>query len=164
MKTYLFILSFLFTILTASAGFSPEDIHEVRAYVYDWTQEEKNLTLLKDGKLHKGIINIEGAKLNDEQVKRLLKALDSKAEEEVSADCYMPHHGFVFYDKEGKAIGHIELCFQCGNADSSHEELKEKPWDWGVLRKLLLELEVPILKEDSEYTKLFNEKQKLNKK
>ncbi len=163
MKLYLVILSCLFPIFTSCTGFSPKNIHEVRAYVYDYTQEQDNIMLLKDGKLHKGVINTKGANLNEEQIKRLLNALDSKADKRISARCYMPHHGFVFYDKQDKAIGHIELCFQCGNADSSPRKLMKKRWDWGVLSKLLMELEVPIFNENPEYTKLFKEKQKLNK-
>ena len=164
MKPLIIILTFLVCVTPIFAGFSPHDIHEVKAYVYDYTQEEDNKTLLKNGLLHKGIINKEGAKLNDEQVKRLIKAISTKQKEQGAMLCYMPHHGFVFYNKQGKAIGHIELCFQCGNVDSSPKKLKARPWNWVELQKLLEEAKLPIFKKDEDYTKLYVTKQKIENK
>ena len=137
------------------AGWLPGEIHEVRAYVYDYSQEEDNVSLLREGKLHSGIINDGGAKLTDAQVERLKAALRSRKERVPGAFCYMPHHGFVFFGREGKPMGHIELCFQCGNVASSPPGLPERQWDCDAIRKLLEELEIPILEEDSDYKKLY---------
>jgi hypothetical protein len=49
-------------------------IHEVRAYVYDYTQEKKSHITI-GGRLHKGVINKAGVKLSPNQLKRLLKAI-----------------------------------------------------------------------------------------
>ena len=159
MKTFLAIIITLASLTRSYAGFSPQEIHEVRAYVYDYTQEKSNKTLLKNGKLHKGIINQGGAKLSGVQIKRLIKALSTNKEDQFGALCYMPHHGFVFYNKQGKAIGHIELCFQCGNVDSSPKKLAAREWDWEEMKKLLEEVKMPILKKDEDYTKLYVAKQ-----
>ncbi|MDB9741935.1 hypothetical protein OAB00_03680 [Akkermansiaceae bacterium] len=164
MKPILIIFTLFVSIIITQAGFSPQDIHEVRAYVYDYTQEEDNKTLLKNGKLHKGVINQEGSKLNPTQIKRLIAALRTKKKDDFGALCYMPHHGFVFYNKQGKAIGHLELCFQCGNVDSSPKKLAARPWDWIEMKKLLEETKIPILKKDEEYTKLYLEQQKKENK
>ena len=145
--------------LLAHAKWLPREIHEVRAYVYDYTQEKGNEALLKAERLHRGIINKGGAKLSDEQVERLKNALRSSKERVPGAFCYLPHHGFVFYDKKGSAMGHIELCFQCGNVDSSPKGLPEREWDWKEMRKLLQELKVPIFNKDEDYTKLYQTKQ-----
>ena len=115
------------------AGWLPSEIHEVRAYLYDYTQEKNNLSLLNDGRLHSGVINTGGAKLSDEQVERLKDALRSDRDRVAGAFCYAPHHGFVFYDKAGVAMGHIELGFQCRNVDSSPKGLLKKEWDWEAL-------------------------------
>lgn len=160
MKTLLPLILLVATAIFAHAGWLPREIHEVRAYVYDYTQEKRNLSLLKQGKLHNGIINDGGAKLSDEQIERLKGALRSSEERKPGAFCYMPHHGFVFYDKESKPMGHIELCFQCGNVASSPKGLPKTEWDWKEIRKLLEELKVPILKTDEDYTKLYQAKQK----
>jgi hypothetical protein len=160
MKTLLSLLLVLVAASSANANWLPREIHEVRSYVYDYTKEERNLSLLKNGKLHKGIINDGGAKLSDEQVERLKEALRSSEEREPGAFCYMPHHGFVFFDADGKAMGHIELCFQCGNVASSPKGLPDSEWNWKEISKILGELKIPILKKDEEYTKLYEAKNK----
>jgi len=157
MKQTVAILLLIASSLSAQAGWLPREIHEVRAYVYDYTQEEGNEALLKDGKIHAGVINAGGAKLSAMQVERLKNALRSRQERVPGAFCYYPHHGFVFYDKDGKAMGHIELCFQCGNVASSPGGLPETEWNWKEIRRLLEELEIPILKKNEDYTKLYRE-------
>ena len=164
MKPLMIILTLLVGVIPIFAGFSPQDIHEVRAYVYDYTQEEDNKALLKNGLLHKGIINKDGARLNEQQVKRLIKAISTKQKEQLGMLCYMPHHGFVFYNKQGNAIGHIELCFQCGNVDSSPKKLAARPWNWSEIKKLLEEVKIPIVRKDDDYTKLYLAKQKKENK
>ena len=160
MKTLISFLLLVATALSANADWLPREIHEVRAYVYDYTKEERNLSLLKQGKLHKGIINDGGAKLTDEQIERLKGALRSSEERMPGAFCYMPHHGFVFFDADGKAMGHIERCFQCGNVASSPKGLPDHEWNWEEISKLLGELKVPILEKGGDYTKLYDEKNK----
>lgn len=157
MKRYLVTLLMMAGPLFAQGGWLPREIHEVRAYVYDHTQELDNDALLKGGKIHAGVINSGGARLSDEQIERLKNALRSQEERNPGAFCYLPHHGFVFYDKDGQAMGHIELCFQCGNVASSPKGLPNTEWNWKEIRRLLVELEIPILKEDKDYTKLYHE-------
>ena len=157
MKSLFAVIVLLGSLLPANAGWLPREIQDIRAYVYDYTQEKGNSMLLKDARLHKGVINVGGTKLSDNQVKRLKNAMRSSKERVPGAFCYHPHHGFVFYDKKGRAMGHIELCFQCGNVDSSPKGLSKVEWDWKVMRKLLEELKIPILKKDADYTKLYTE-------
>lgn len=159
MKTQLLLLFMIVASFhCCHASWLPREVAEVRGYVYDYTQDKKSMSLLKGGKLHKGVINTGGTKLSKDQVLRLKKSLHSKKKREPGAFCYYPHHGFVFYDKEGKAMGHIELCFQCGNVASSPKGLPEVEWDWKEIRKILTELKLPILKDNKAYTKLFEDK------
>lgn len=162
MKLLCVLLFFVGATTGASGGWLPREIHEVRAYVYDYTQEKANKSLLRNGRLHKGIINSPGAKLSDEQIERLKDALRSSEPRRSGAFCYLPHHGFVFFDKQGNAMGHIELCFQCGNVANSPAGLPETEWDWQAIRELLVELEVPILEKDEDYTKLYLKERKPN--
>lgn len=154
----------LSTAFKAKADWLPREIHEVRAYVYDYTQEDKNSSLLKQGRLHKGIINDGGTRLSKDQVARLMDAIRSSKAREPGAFCYMPHHGFVFFDKEAKAMGHIELCFQCGNVASSPKGLPNHEWNWKELKKLLEELNIPILEKDADYTARYKEKENTREK
>jgi hypothetical protein len=74
------------------------------------------------------------------------------------AFCYYPHHGFAFFAEKGIPMGHIELCFSCGNAESSPPGLPENEWNWKEFSALLEELEVPILGESPYYTELYKKK------
>jgi hypothetical protein len=150
---------FAVTAMSLTAGWLPRPVHTVRAYVYDYTREVGNLSLLKNGKLHKGIIYRAGVELSKEQVKRLQKALHSQEARTPGAFCYMPHHGFVFFDKDGKAMGHTEICFQCFNGESSPKGLPETEWDWKEIRKLIEELKIPILKKNENYPSLYRQEQ-----
>ncbi len=136
-----------------------KDISEVRAFIYDDTQEQQS-SLLLNGRLHKGVINDGGVKLNKTQQDRLLKALFTTEKVHRGAKCYEPHHGFVFYDSDGKMFAHVELCFQCGNVASSPEGLPKVEWDWKMISDILKELDIPILHKNEEYTALFKRKSK----
>ena len=149
------IILALLPILSAAGGWLPREVAEVRAFVYDYTQEEGNQSLMKGGRLHRGVINGDGTKLDEGQVERLRDALRSSEKRIPGAFCYMPHHGFGFYDAEGVPMGYIELCFQCGNVKNFPAGLPERQWDWGAIRELLGEMEIPILDEDEDYTRLF---------
>ena len=158
MKAITFILLIISSIYVQAGRWLPREIKEVRAYVYDYKQEPKNMSLLKDGRLHTGIINTGGSKLSDDQIKRLKKALVSSEPRQAGALCYMPHHGFIFFDSRGKAMGHIELCFQCGNVDYSPRGLPDREWNWKEMKLILEELKIPVLKKDEQYTLLFTQK------
>ena len=155
MKLHIVVLLLITSLLSAQAAWPPAAIHEVRAYVYDYTQEKGNVSLLKGGKIHSGLINTGGAKLSDKQVAELIKALNSPIGGIPKARCYMPHHGFVFLSQEGKAIGHIELCFQCGRFRSTPEGGPTDKVDWKSIQKLLGDLKIPILAKSLDYTDLF---------
>ena len=162
MKTtpFLFLISlivFLSSVLSPAIELSDPAIHEVRAYVYDYTQEEKSHITI-EGRLHKGVINKAGVKLSADQKERLIKAIAKQPlpnKIPPLADCYWPHHGFVFYDKEGGVLAHAEVCLQC-NRHRGYKILELSPyWNLKEVGKLITELKLPILKGDEEYTQLF---------
>ena len=66
-----------------------------------------------DGTLCKSV-ETPGVVLNEQQKKRLLKLLSSpKTFGAMEAKCFIPHHAFVFYDKNGKTVGQVSICFMC---------------------------------------------------
>jgi hypothetical protein len=152
----LFII-FSCACLSNAIELSDPAIHEVRAYVYDYTQEKKSHITI-DGRLHNGVINKAGIKLSPDQLKRLLKAIAKQPLPKKILplpDCYWPHHGFVFFDKMGKILAHAEVCLQC----SRHRGYKilelSYYWDLKDIRKLIGELKLPIFEDDKKYTQLF---------
>lgn len=56
------------------------------------------------------------------------------------AECYEPHHFFVYRDATGKKIGEINICLCCHNAGALPIKQSEKTWveeDWNALRALV---------------------------
>lgn len=85
---------------------------EVRAYCYDYTAEEQGSFFI-NGRMHKGVMNPQGAKLNQAQTAKLLAAVTVSQDKQERTPCYKPHHAFVFYDKSGKVAAVFEMCFGC---------------------------------------------------
>ena len=62
MTPFFFLISlivFLSSAFSPAIELSDPAIHEVRAYVYDYTQEKKSHITI-EGRLHKGVINKAG--------------------------------------------------------------------------------------------------------
>ena len=143
--------------MTLAIELSDPAIHEVRAYVYDYTQEKKSHITI-NGRLHKGVINKAGFKLSPDQIKRLTKAIAKQPVPErilPLADCYWPHHGFVFYDKEGQILAHAEVCLQCKRHRGYNILELSFYWNLRDIKKLIGELKLPIFKGDEKYTQLY---------
>ena len=85
---------------------------EVRAFCYDYTAEPQPSFFI-NGRMHKGVMNANGVKLNAAQTKRLLDAVTVSQPKQDRTPCYKPHHAFVFYDKAGKVAAVFEMCFGC---------------------------------------------------
>lgn len=85
---------------------------EVRAYCYDYTAEEQPSFFI-NGRMHKGVMNPNGVKLDAAQTKKLLTAVTVSQPKQDRTPCYKPHHAFVFYDKAGKVAAVFEMCFGC---------------------------------------------------
>lgn len=85
---------------------------EVRAYCYDYTAEEQPSFFIQ-GRMHRGVMDPRGAKLNEAQTKKLLAAVTVSQPKQDRTPCYKPHHAFVFYDTAGKVAAVFEMCFGC---------------------------------------------------
>jgi hypothetical protein len=89
------------------------------------------------------VINKAGAPLTSAQVRRLLDAVTRDHHEHLTARCFDPRHGFIFYDAEHKAVASIEVCFECGFARGSPDLPRHSYDDMETLRKLCKELKLP---------------------
>ena len=147
MKSLFAVIVLLGSLLPANAGWLPREIQDIRAYVYDYTQEKGNSMLLKDARLHKGVINVGGTKLSDNQVKRLKNAMRSSKDEclEHSVTTIM---GLYSTTRRAERWGISNCAFSAGMLIVHRRELSKVEWDWKVMRKLLEELKIPILKKD----------------
>lgn len=83
-----------------------------------------------------------GAKLDADQVARLLEATATKKHEEEVGLCFRPHHTFVFFDSAGRILGEYAVCFTCKNWRETTGQFVPFP-DYPKLAQLALELHLP---------------------
>ncbi|WP_052574092.1 DUF4375 domain-containing protein [Haloferula sp. BvORR071] len=122
---------------------------EVRAYLYNPGDNRKNLILQK-GKLHPEVVNPEGIKLTAGQVAQLLKAIYHSKPDRSGSGCFLPHHGIVFYDQNGKPVADISICFLCEVVVEEPAGANTLHWDREALAKLMPELGLPVFKDLDE--------------
>jgi hypothetical protein len=84
----------------------------------------------------------DGAKLDADQVARLLEATAAKKHEEAVGLCFYPHHTFVFFDSAGRILGENAVCFTCENWRDTTGQFVPFP-DYPKLAQLALELHLP---------------------
>lgn len=130
------------------------EIHEVRAYAFDHSGGD---SVVIDGHLNPALIDPAGVKLDAAQTQRLLRALVAKPEskENWTTMCYDPHHGFVFFDKQGGIVAHVTLCLHCENGYALPDGPNDDRWDIGALKGLLVELQLPVSEDRDEYSRLY---------
>lgn len=143
----------------ASSGgtqWPPVAFSSVRAFVYDCEAEHRNMTFLKNGKMHTGVINAPGALLNAGQTARLMKILNTPATRDKYKPCYVPHHAIVFYNAAGQPVANVEICFTCRRHIASPAGTPEIV-DYNALWSLMHELGVPAQRGEGYYRNLFRQ-------
>ncbi|HEY1123295.1 MAG TPA: DUF4375 domain-containing protein [Haloferula sp.] len=130
---------------------------EVRAYLYNPGENPGNLILQKD-KLHPEVTNPDGIKLDAAQVERLIATFRGKAANGMGVGCFEPHHGFVFYDREGKPVANVTVCFLCIQGVARPGPTGSMTtWDWDPLKRLVEDLGLPVFKTLDEAEAHFRE-------
>ncbi|MCW1887371.1 DUF4375 domain-containing protein [Luteolibacter flavescens] len=124
------------------------DYSEVRAYLYNPPHKLGN-DIIQDGKLHPDVVDPQGIKLDAKQVEQLLKASYTREPDRRGSGCFLPHHGIVFYDHDGKAVAHLSICFLCNRAASAPYEASLQ-WDITALSQFITSLGLPVFKEFDE--------------
>ena len=146
--TAILAITFLSYENRPQSGHEPGQWHfsfsEVRAYRLNWDHEEASVGITsQDGSLNPTRIPEAGIRLTAMQVKRLEAAVTGKHPSHRVAMCFYPHHAFVFFDTNGKIVGHIDVCFLCQNYSAEPHGYAHY-WDLNELRKLFRELEIPL--------------------
>jgi hypothetical protein len=127
-------------------------------------KEDEARRLVEDGSLHKGVIREYTKRLSNEEVSLLSKIVTGKHPSRGGGFCgFRPHHGFIFYGKDDKVLGHLEICFLCSDYLSRPWEGLSSNWDLNGLRTLVTSLGLPILKDDEDWDKFFASNQKKQK-
>ncbi len=110
----------LMTTLTLTAPPQyPGPVHTVKAFAMNAGKGRPAclMPLEDDGTPCKSVTKT--VTLDDEQARLLLATLrDKKSYGEPEPRCFIPHHGFAFYDDVGTLLGQVGLCFMCQNLRS----------------------------------------------
>jgi hypothetical protein len=88
---------------------------EVRAFAFDLEVSERPMCgapLDADGSLC-STVERPGVVLSAEQSRLLVDLLKKPATYGPGSKCFLPHHGFVFYDAAGVPVADVSLCFMC---------------------------------------------------
>lgn len=117
---------------------------EARAFRLNWDDETSFDQILdQEGKLNATRVPEKGIRLTSEQIRRLEAAVTGSHPEHPVADCFYPHHAFVFFNDAGKVVGNINICFLCSNYRGEPKGYAEN-WDLGELKNLISDLGMPI--------------------
>ena len=159
----LFLLSLFLTI--AHAAEQPKawpnvPFKHVVAYCYDFSQDTRGSDItFPDGSLHKGVIRATTVRLTEPQVQQVVGLLTKVSEEEDGeADCYEPHHAFVFYDADWKVVASIDVCFLCEDYIARPKGVSENI-DLAALEKFCRGLGLPVFEKPEAYSALFKQEQ-----
>ncbi len=133
---------------------------EVRAFMYDFRADTFR-SFLKDGKMHKGVMDPKGVKLTPEQVKRLVQVFSISQPKSARTPCFAPHHAFVFYSK-GQPVAVFEMCFGCNQFQAQPNEGLPEYIDTQALWTLCIDLKLPLGKGNQFYTDAVAEYRKLH--
>lgn len=121
------------------SGFS-----EVRAFRLNWEDKHSfDRIINQDGSLNDTRLPEAGIILTDQQVSRLEAAVTGTRPEHPVADCFYPHHAFVFYNESGEIIGHLNICFLCSNYSGEPSGFAAS-LDFDKLAKIVTDIGMPL--------------------
>lgn len=140
-----------------------KDFDHVEATVYNPSKENPEEPPVINGKLHAGAAKAWTKKLTPGQTDVLISCITGEHDDDGGAGCFLPHHGFIFYDKDSKILGYLCICFMCGNYHAHPEKGLSAPWDLGSIRKLATDLGLPMLNHPDEWAAFFADKAKLER-
>ncbi len=122
----------------------------VRGFCYDYLADDARSFFI-NGKMHKGVLDPKGVKLDADQVQRLVKGITVSQPKGPRTPCYAPHHAFVFYDAQGNVVAWFEMCFGC-NQQRAYPAGTPEYVDRQALYQIASELGLPLGKGNKFYT------------
>ncbi|MDP0492035.1 MAG: hypothetical protein Q7Q71_13385 [Verrucomicrobiota bacterium JB023] len=126
-----------------------------KVFLFDYRKDERFRPLLKDGKLHSGVVPKFTKRLSAEQYEVLTKAVTGKHPENGASLCHWPHHGFVFYNAKDEPVSQLDICFLCGTKTFNPAGLSLN-WNFKSLRKLIGDMKLPNFVTEKEWEEFFS--------
>ena len=139
----------------------------VRAFLYNLDNKLFGQhAIIKHGKLDKTVVGT-GVLLSHEQVRILVKLINGDINGLIQglSKSFIPHHGFVFFDKLNKPVASITLCFDCEAIrlypEKTHQKTKIQLSNIEIkrlfkvleqIKQIVRELKLPIFATPFEYS------------
>jgi hypothetical protein len=133
-----------------------KECDHVDVVVYDGS-DDPDQPLIKNEKFNQKYSNRMIKRLDTKEVELLKRCLIGKHKPTWQFMCFDPHHAFVFYDKNSKIIGHIEICFDCRTFRSYPKSGLSEYWDLTAIKKLVVAKGLPDFDSSEEWKKYFIE-------
>lgn len=120
---------------------------EVRLFVEDLSYDERERTgaVMSNPK---GVTLTAAQRATLDRSVTLYRMTPQEYEDYAIAACFIPHHFFRYYDKSGRQLGELSVCYCCGGIGFSPTFRKirdDENWqfDFDAVEKMLKEIGVP---------------------
>lgn len=122
-----------------------------KAYLYGLSEEPAG-DIIKNGLLNTTVTDTIGVTLTNEQVRKVISVATGKNSGVFGelAECFIPHHGIVFYDKDKKPLASVTICFYCGRMKFIPKTVTPEK-GLGILKEVILELKFPVFNDPMDY-------------
>lgn len=116
----------------------------IRAYRMNWEDPHSFDRIINyEDVLNKTRLPEEGVALSQKQIVKLGAAVTEDHSEHSTTECFYPHHAFLFYDKNGAIVGHLDVCFKCSKFEGEPEGFSDNG-DFEALESLFGDMDIPI--------------------
>jgi hypothetical protein len=85
--------------------------HHVEAYLFN-LDGRSHPDIIVENALNPSAVH-GGRRLSRSESRKLVRILHAFHGDRIMSRCYTPHHGFVFYERDEKAVAYVSACFYC---------------------------------------------------
>lgn len=128
-----------------------------RVQLFLYCPNGNGLSIVKENELSKDIIGAYTRTLSPFSKRKLAAILTQKNKKPLLvSDCFLPHHGIVFWNEEGAIIGHLSICFHCNNYRAVPRDLSAEVLNLEGLKRLFKKQAIPVMDDIKDYKQFLN--------
>ncbi len=151
-----FVILFPFKLFAQNAetfSWEKPEYTTVKAYLYNCDSiNYDSLLIIINGDLNSGVIPDSGKVLNIIQINQLIAFITSEPDNNNLKEtfCFIPHHGIVFFNSDGKPVAALSICFNCDNMQV-YPAANTKGKSLDLLKTIILETGLPAYDDITDY-------------
>lgn len=128
-----------------------EQTKSVKLFLYVPLKSRSLIIEDSTDKISEFVVDSFTRKLSVQEIDTVFKILEIP-DQNIGAECFWPRHAIIFFDKEKNMLGHLSICFSCGNFLFS-ENLKFSSLGLKELKTFFNEQNIPTPHDTEEYWK-----------